>query len=139
MVRVLKSFLYISSLVVMAYIGYLRNEQNSMPINEHSINPAKHQITEDVLYSDTLYYALGEIIDESALLQNLQSGKIRAAGLDVISQEFTSDKKNHPIIRYAREHDNLIVTPHIAGSSYESEYKAAQYTFESIKGILLNN
>ena len=65
LVRVLKSFLYISSLVVMAYIGYLRNEQNSMPINEHSIEPAKHQITEDVLYSDTLYYALGEIIGES--------------------------------------------------------------------------
>lgn len=81
----------------------------------------------------------GEIIDESALLQNLQSGKIRAAGLDVISQEFTSDKKSHPVIRYAREHDNLIVTPHIAGSSYESEYKAAQYTFESIKGILFSH
>ena len=81
----------------------------------------------------------GEIIDEGALLHNLQSGKIRAAGLDVISQEFTSDKKSHPIIRYAREHDNLIVTPHIAGSSYESEYKAAKYTFESIKGILINN
>jgi phosphoglycerate dehydrogenase-like enzyme/CMP-N-acetylneuraminic acid synthetase len=74
----------------------------------------------------------GEVIDESALLKNLKSGKITAAGLDVISDEFTSDKNTHPIIEYARNHSNLIVTPHIAGLTYDSERKALEIVVKSI-------
>lgn len=78
----------------------------------------------------------GEIIDEGALLRNLKSGKIAAAGLDVISDEFTSDKNTHPIIEYARNNSNLIVTPHIAGLTYGSERKALEIVLDSIEEIL---
>ncbi len=74
----------------------------------------------------------GEIIDENALLANLKTGKIKAAALDVITNEQTSDIQNHPIIRHARKHENLIVTPHIAGLTFESEGKAAEYIIKML-------
>lgn len=57
----------------------------------------------------------GAIIDEAALLAGLESGRIGAAGLDVLEGEPDIDR--HPLINYARSHDNLIVTPHIGGFS----------------------
>jgi len=80
--------------------------------------------------------ARGEIVDEAALLAALDSGKVKAAAVDVIQDEQTSVKSNHPMIAYARNHPNLIVTPHIAGLTYESEYKAAKFTFDALKQAL---
>jgi phosphoglycerate dehydrogenase-like enzyme len=57
----------------------------------------------------------GELIDEAALLDGLRSGRIGAAGLDVLAGE--PDVAEHPLRRYALGHDNLIITPHIAGYS----------------------
>jgi D-3-phosphoglycerate dehydrogenase len=57
----------------------------------------------------------GEVIDESALLSGLLEGRLAAVGLDVLTQE--PDIANHPLVEYARAHDNLIITPHIGGYS----------------------
>lgn len=78
----------------------------------------------------------GEVVDEAALLKNLKSGKVAAAGLDVISEEFTSDKNTHPVIEYARNNINLIVTPHIAGLTHDSERKALEIVIDSVLGKL---
>ncbi len=78
----------------------------------------------------------GEIVDEPALLAALESGHVAAAGLDVISEEFLSDKRVHPLIRYADAHENLLITPHIAGLTVDSEHKAAQYSFKAIRAAL---
>jgi phosphoglycerate dehydrogenase-like enzyme len=57
----------------------------------------------------------GELIDEAALLEGLESERIGAAGLDVLTGE--PDVAEHPLRRYALTRDNLIITPHIAGYS----------------------
>ncbi len=57
----------------------------------------------------------GGLIDEAALLEGLETGRIRAAGLDVLDGE--PEIENHPLVVYARSHDNLIITPHIGGFS----------------------
>jgi len=57
----------------------------------------------------------GAIIDEAALLSALKSGLLGAAGLDVLEGE--PDINNHPLVEYARAHDNLIITPHCGGFS----------------------
>lgn len=57
----------------------------------------------------------GEVLDEAALLDGLRSGRIGAVGLDVLTGE--PDIAAHPLRRYAQEHDNLILTPHIGGYS----------------------
>ena len=62
----------------------------------------------------------GAIIDESALLENLHSGHVGAAGLDVIDGEWDQNIYDHPLIEYSRNHDNLVISPHIAGATIES-------------------
>lgn len=57
----------------------------------------------------------GGIVDEAALLDGLESGRIGAAGLDVLEGE--PETADHPLVAYARTHDNLIITPHCGGFS----------------------
>jgi phosphoglycerate dehydrogenase-like enzyme len=77
--------------------------------------------------------ARGEIVDELAMIEALASGKLKAAAVDVISNETQLEKWNHPVIKYARENENLIVSPHTAGLTIDSETKAAIEIFNEIK------
>lgn len=76
--------------------------------------------------------ARGELVDERAMLEVLRKGKLKAAAVDVISNEHLVDKWNHPVIRYARENENLLVSPHIAGCTVDSEAKAAEDVLRQI-------
>ena len=58
--------------------------------------------------------ARGKLIDETALYKALKNGKIAFAGLDVHYEEPMSE--NDPL----KEMDNVILTPHIAGLSFET-------------------
>lgn len=66
--------------------------------------------------------ARGEIVDEDALLDSLQDGQIAGAALDVLDGEFVPgfDVSKHPLTRYAKTHDNLLLTPHIGGSTRDA-------------------
>lgn len=62
--------------------------------------------------------ARGELVDETALLDTLQTGRLAGAAVDVISDDSKwsdSVPDDNPMVRYAREHDNLIISPHIGG------------------------
>lgn len=72
----------------------------------------------------------GAIIDERALIDNLASGKIFAAGLDVLSNE--PMKKTDPLFAYP----NVVITPHIAFNTEESEYRCSQIVTDNIKKFL---
>jgi D-3-phosphoglycerate dehydrogenase len=65
----------------------------------------------------------GELVDENALLAALRSHRLAGAALDVITDEYSGELFNHPLIQYARDHDRLIVTPHIGGCTVESMAK----------------
>ena len=75
----------------------------------------------------------GELIDEAALLEALESGRLAGAALDVLSGESDGDLATHPLVRYAREHDNLILTPHIGGCTSESMEKTETYLAEKFR------
>lgn len=64
--------------------------------------------------------ARGELVDEAALLDALRAGALGGAALDVLAREQAIDPATHSVLRYAREHDNLIVTPHLGGATVES-------------------
>lgn len=74
----------------------------------------------------------GEVVVDTDLVEALETKKIAGASLDVFSTEPLP--KQHPFIHYAQHHDNLILTPHIAGSTVESIHEAgltvAQHTKE---------
>lgn len=76
--------------------------------------------------------ARGELIDESALLKCLQSGRI-AAALDVLANEQGQDLSQNPLVCFARESQNLILTPHLGGATKESSEKTEVFMAERIK------
>ena len=78
----------------------------------------------------------GAIIDEAALLDALNSGALLGAGLDVIDGEWRPDLPQHPLIQYASKHENLVISPHIGGVTYESQRMAYTRTVEMIVNFL---
>ena len=69
--------------------------------------------------------ARGKIINENDLLYALKNKIIAGAGLDVIDGEWLSNEKrvNHKLVKYSRNHNNLLITPHIGGATQESIQK----------------
>jgi D-3-phosphoglycerate dehydrogenase len=76
----------------------------------------------------------GAIVDESALLAALERGALGGAGLDVVDGEWRADLVNHPLIRYASAHKNLVISPHIGGVTHESQ----RMGFSHMVGMILN-
>lgn len=62
--------------------------------------------------------ARGGIIDEAALLEGLNSGKVAGAALDVFATE-------PPVESTLVNHPRVIVTPHIGGQTMEAQGRAA--------------
>jgi D-3-phosphoglycerate dehydrogenase len=81
----------------------------------------------------------GAVIDEAAFLDALQSGKLGAAGIDVIDGEWLDDVRRHPLVQYAQSHDNLVITPHIGGATAESIAGARIFIIEKLARYLTAN
>jgi D-3-phosphoglycerate dehydrogenase len=78
----------------------------------------------------------GELVDERALLHALRSGHLAGAALDVLSEEHSQGMGGHPLVAYARGHDNLIITPHIAGCTVESMEKTECFLAARLLSLL---
>ena len=74
--------------------------------------------------------ARGGIVDERALRQALDSGRIAGAASDVLTQE--PPPRNHILIG-AR---NLILTPHVAWASRESRVRLVHEIYLNLKAFL---
>ena len=68
--------------------------------------------------------ARGGIVNEDDLLIALKSGHLAGAGLDMLAGEhlpgFKEKLSEHPLIRYAKTHDHLIITPKIGGCTIDA-------------------
>ncbi|MBN2386555.1 MAG: hypothetical protein JXB85_06005 [Anaerolineales bacterium] len=64
--------------------------------------------------------ARGQVLDEQALLAALEGRHLAGAALDVLSDERGGALAESALVRYACEHANLILTPHIGGATGES-------------------
>ncbi len=80
----------------------------------------------------------GAIIDEAALLDALKSGHLGGAGLDVIDGEWLSKDEllKHPLVDYARHNENLLIAPHIGGSTTESIFGARIFMAKKMASYL---
>ena len=73
--------------------------------------------------------ARGGLIDEDALLDALNDGKVAGAALDVFSQEPPQDG---PLIKHPR----VIVTPHLGASTEEAQREVAIEVSEQVLDVL---
>lgn len=118
---------------------------------QHMINKeAFEKMKDGVMIINT---SRGVVIDTNALLEALNSGKVSAAGLDVLEGE--------PLLREEKEiltkgfdkkellfvlenhllaaHPNVLITPHNAFNSKEALNKIVKTTEENIEGFLSGN
>jgi D-3-phosphoglycerate dehydrogenase len=73
----------------------------------------------------------GAIINQEALLEAIKTGRIAGAGLDVIHWEWP-DVKRHPLMEYARTHENLVIVPHLGDITYESQAMSLHHIAEKL-------
>ena len=74
----------------------------------------------------------GEVVNEVDLIKALKFNKVSFAAVDVIKNEQLIMKKKNILVEYSKENHNLIVTPHIAGLTFESEKIAANITIKNL-------
>lgn len=91
----------------------------SLPINETTkgfIGAKEFELMKDgVVLVNT---GRGATVDETALIANLRSGKVYAAGLDVMKEEDPFDTKSELF-----KLPNVVITPHIAFDSIETDVR----------------
>src|SRR5438067_5911755 len=73
--------------------------------------------------------ARGELVDEGALVSALKDGQVAAAALDVFVHE---PLKDSPL----QKMENVILTPHIAGSTNEAQEAVGQQIALQVKEYL---
>jgi D-3-phosphoglycerate dehydrogenase len=83
----------------------------------------------------------GKNVVTDDLVTALQSGKILGAGLDVLEYEKLSfenlfiDAEKPKAFEYLLQSENVLLTPHIAGWTFESHQKLAQVIVDKIKKL----
>lgn len=107
----------------------LTDETHNM-VNDAYINSFKKNIY-------LINTSRGKVLNTEDLVKNMKSGKVTGAALDVLEYESSSFEKiglkNFPEpMQYLVNADNVILTPHIAGWSVESNLKHAQVLVEKI-------
>lgn len=87
--------------------------------------------------------ARGNSVVTADLVEALKSGKILGAGLDVLEYEKLSfetlfEGEKPAAFEYLLQAENVLLTPHIAGWTFESHQKLAQTIVDKIKAIYAN-
>lgn len=75
----------------------------------------------------------GALIDEQALADALNSGKIYAAGLDAVRNEPISE--DNPLLKAK----NCYITPHISWTAVEGRQRLASFAIDNVKAFLDGN
>lgn len=78
----------------------------------------------------------GGIINEKDLLAHVESGRVKGYAADVLHGE--PDIEQNALVQYARQHNNVILTPHIGGYTWESIEKTENFIAQKFIEKLYN-
>ena len=76
--------------------------------------------------------ARGEVVDENAVIAALETGQLRGYAADVLAGEFDPafDASAHPLVQYSTLNGNVLLTPHIGGSTFDAWYETERRVLE---------
>ncbi|WP_421945220.1 NAD(P)-dependent oxidoreductase [Pedobacter sp.] len=82
--------------------------------------------------------ARGEIVNTKAVLNNLESGKILGAGLDVLETEKFPALSEQSWYNQLKENNKVLLTPHVGGWTFDSYRKISEVLAEKLTAIESN-
>jgi D-3-phosphoglycerate dehydrogenase len=139
---------YGNEFVTEAELGTIFNEADivslHLPLTEETYHYANEHFFNS--FKKPIYIvntARGKCLQTSALVEAMKSGKVKGACIDVLEYESTSFEeidfsKLPEDYRYLLNSDKVILTPHIAGWTHESNYKMSKIIAEGIVKYLAN-
>ena len=100
-------------------------------INVRLTSQTRHMIGQhqlEIMKSNAFFVntARGAVVDETALVKALRTGKIGGAGLDVFEKEPT------PMDNLLLTLDNIVVAPHVSSASHETRSRMAEMVAENL-------
>lgn len=113
----------------------LLNQSDVVSVNAELTEETHHMIGADAferMKDDAIIVntARGEIIDQSALVDAIDSGEIAGAGLDVFADEpLSPDSALH-------DFDSVVTTPHAAGLAIESRTRTMEILVRNTRSLL---
>lgn len=98
-----------------------------------------HMVNEEFLssFAGPVYFvntSRGKIMDTAALIENLKSGHVAGACLDVLENEHldTMDETERAQFDFLLHSEHVLLTPHIAGYTHEAAYKTAHIVLKKL-------
>ncbi|WP_430405575.1 NAD(P)-dependent oxidoreductase [Fluviicola sp.] len=112
-----------------------------IPQNEETIHFANQEFFDGLgkaIY--LLNLSRGKIVETNSLIQSIQKGTTKAAGLDVNEFEKNSfenffESSHNEELKFLLESDKILLTPHVGGWSEESYYKLSSVLADKILDI----
>ena len=98
-----------------------------LPSTRHMISTRELGLMQNHAY--LINTCRGPVVDEAALIQALQDGQIAGAGLDVF------DKEPPPADNPLFSMENVILTPHLAGPTFENRAKRFRNAFDNVQRV----
>ena len=108
------------------------------PDNYHMMGRKQFQKVKDGLL--LINCARADLVDQNALLESVNNGKVAMASLDVLEPEppFDLHPKEHNYQHQLLKHPRVIVTPHIGASTIEAQKRISLNLGEQLKKALLS-
>jgi phosphoglycerate dehydrogenase-like enzyme len=112
---------------LLARSDYVSLHMPSIPATKQIINARTLALMKPTAY--LINTARGQVVDEVALADALRKKKIAGAGLDVFEEE--PPTADNPLLKL----DNVVLTPHAAGTDYRSRDDMAHSAAEAIVSL----
>jgi D-3-phosphoglycerate dehydrogenase len=79
----------------------------------------------------------GGLLDEQAVVNALRAKHLAGAAVDVLEGErHATQRRRSPLLAYAKQHRNVLITPHLGGATRESMERTEVFMAEKLRGWL---